>query len=362
MNDTQTDTQKTTVIKGLAIIGFIVALVVVAWLAVQAVRLIPTAFRTLASIADGLKSDDTEMDDFAITTGANVINTGETLTVSWTPQDVDGIYTFSYQCTDGVVAELPDDAGNLSTVVCDTPTPVSPDDDTVAVIFSSEKRRFVDVPYAIGFAADETDPPVVRESIITVVNPGISAADISESDDNTSDETNIATSTPLEEIPNTGLRDEPEPPLAGDTADAQPSGYTTVPVVTTTVPVSNPNGYTDLSVTFIGVGTYDSGTKTFTPRSSLEEGERGALQFAVKNIGTKTSDVWYFSATLPTDPDFTYRSNANASLKPNERQVVTLQFDNTSTAGTENIIVSVTTTGETITANNSLSKTTGITN
>src|SRR3989344_5263822 len=105
MDGAKSEDQKTAVIKALAIVGFIVALMFVAWLAVQAVRLVPVAFNTLASIANGLRNTD-EKPDFALTTGTTLVNTGETLAISWTEPGTDGAYTFSYHCTDGVVTEL----------------------------------------------------------------------------------------------------------------------------------------------------------------------------------------------------------------------------------------------------------------
>src|SRR3989338_10689916 len=124
MDGVKSEEQKTAVIKVLAIVGFIVALMFVAWLAVQAVRMVPVAFNTLASIANGLRNTD-EKDDFALTTGTTLINTGETLAISWPESGMNGAYTFSYHCTDGVVAELSDNTGTLSTLACDTDTPVT---------------------------------------------------------------------------------------------------------------------------------------------------------------------------------------------------------------------------------------------
>ena len=353
MDGAKSEEQKTAVIKALAIVGFIVALIFVAWLAVQAVRMVPVAFNTLASIANGLR-DTAEEPDFALTTDTTLINTGETLTISWTEPGTDGTYTFSYHCTDGVVAEMSENTGTLSTFVCDTDTSVTAENNTVAVIFSSEKSRFVDVPYTVGFMADGADATAKSEGVITIVNPGIDADGVATQTDTPADETGT---TPLEDIPNTGITEEPETPVVDSEPNAPSGGgYTTVPVVVTTMPVSNPNGSIDLAVSFIAVGTYDTGGQKFIARSALDEDERGAVQFEVKNIGTKTSGVWYFSAQLPTDPIFTYRSSENAALKPNERQVVTLQFDNVSRDSGKRIIVTVTGTNETTTANNSFSK------
>lgn len=343
MNETSDEAQKTTVIKTLAIIGFIVALIFVAWLAVQAVRLIPVAFNTLASIADGLRNDKETA--FTIATGTNIINIGETLTISWTKPAEEGEYVFSYQCTEGVSAEMRNSAGELISVACDTEMPLAEDDNTVAVIFSSEKSRFVDVSYTIGLIGGEGEIADERDGIITIVNPEISANGVASSDNN------VATSTTTD-----SEAEEPPTPAASVASSTEPILYRTVPTVVTMYPVSNPSGYADLAVTFIGVGTYNTSTKTFTAKSSLDEDERGALRFEVKNIGTKTSGTWYFIAGLPTDPKFTYHSPATAALKPNERQVITLQFDNVSKDSDKRITVAVTGGNDAKTANNSFTK------
>lgn len=339
MNGTSNESQKTAVIKTLAIIGFIVALVFIAWLAVQAVRLVPVAFNTLAGIANGLKEN--KEPEFAVADGASVINAGEILTISWTKLSEDGEYVFAYRCAEGVAAQIMD-SESRSAVACDVETPLAPDKNSVDVVFSSEKSRFADVSYRIGFMADDGTPTYERDDLITVVNPEIGANGI------VANETN-ATST--------SLATDTEPPAPSAVVSSTlPVQHTTVPVITTAIPVSNPSGHSDLAVTFIGIGIYNTTTKTFTTKSFLEEGERGALQFEVKNIGTKTSDVWHFIATLPTDSAFTYRSPAQAGLKPNERQIITLQFDNVSEDGNERIVVVVTGGNDAIFINNSFAK------
>lgn len=132
--------------------------------------------------------------------------------------------------------------------------------------------------------------------------------------------------------------------------------YKTVPIVVTTMPVSNPAGSSDLAVMFIGVGTYNTDTKKFVARSSLTGGERAALQFEVKNIGTKTSGDWYFSVNLPTTPTFTYSSPTEAELKPNERQVVTLQFTAPRGGSTQFVTAAVTGGNDTAMTNNYFSR------
>ncbi len=60
----------------------------------------------------------------------------------------------------------------------------------------------------------------------------------------------------------------------------------------------------------------------FTGKIKTEEA--GAIQFEVKNYGTKTSEKWTFDVKLPDGS--TYTSKKQAPLKPNERAVLTIGF------------------------------------
>ena len=55
--------------------------------------------------------------------------------------------------------------------------------------------------------------------------------------------------------------------------------------------------------------------------------EKGAIQFEVKNYGSKTSDTWEFEVSLPNGG--TYSSDEQEPLKPNERAVLTIGFPTT---------------------------------
>ncbi len=327
---------KNAIIKTLAIIGFIVGLVLAVWLAVQAVRLLPSAFSTLASIAENLRSG--EESEFTVATDKSIVNSGEPITLSWTLLRTEGEYTFSYECAEGISAEIRRANGATVSIDCDSEVTLPADENRTQVTFESEKNRFTDVRYTVRFAADKKDLSFERSALITLVNP-----DISENRPTTGGSP----------APGSGANEEPAPQTGGSQGGRGPvGGYITVPTVVTEYPVSNPNGYSDLEVTFLGVGTL-SGNR-FTKRSYLEEGERGALQFAVRNVGTKTSSEWYFSAELPTDPSFTFSSSRQDGLRPNERQIITLQFDNVSDRD-ERIEVRATGGDDTRTANNRFS-------
>ena len=132
------------------------------------------------------------------------------------------------------------------------------------------------------------------------------------------------------------------------TTPQQPTGvrYTT----TYKVPVSDPNGHTDLAVKFLGVGTIDDGK--FIKQDELDVDEIGAVQFEVKNIGTKTSTAWEFEMELPSGSDYSSK-NKQVALKPNERSVLTILFGLPGDEGKQDFSVKVTGGGDTKTSNNS---------
>lgn len=112
------------------------------------------------------------------------------------------------------------------------------------------------------------------------------------------------------------------------TTAAAPTATKPAPVQYKTVtsykkPVSDPNGHTDLSMTFVGVGSLNASQSFVVGR--LPEKGQGAIQFVVKNTGTKTSGDWTFKLDLPNGSAIT--SNVQKPLLPNESSTLTIAFE-----------------------------------
>jgi hypothetical protein len=119
------------------------------------------------------------------------------------------------------------------------------------------------------------------------------------------------------------------------------------------VPVSNPSGFTDLITTYTAIGSL-SGT-TFTPRTSFVKTSAGsAVQFNVRNVGTKTSTEWSYLIKLPDGTIVTALNQA--PLKPNERAVITHGFA-TPTTPSGTLTVTITGGGDSSLTNNSVTQT-----
>lgn len=243
MNDTSSNERNEQMVKVMAVVGFVVLVCLLAWLAVQVVRFIPTVFSSLADVFE----DNQE------------------------------------QYADNVNNE----------------------DDVVVVDDSNDQEENED-----------------NEEVA----------------DNSSN--GVATSTPTVST-TTPVVTTPKP---------APVQYKTV--TTYKKPVSDPNGKTDLTVTFVGVGQINSSGKFVV--GALPEDREGAMQFVVKNIGTKTSNDWSFEATLPNGTKM--NSKAQKALLPSESSTLTLVF-NMGDEDPHNVGASVTVIGDSNLANNSFGAT-----
>lgn len=336
--------QKESVTKSLAIIGFIAMIVLLMFVAIKLVGYLPSAFSSLASLADSVYNQDT--DELVVMTPNSVVKSGESFTLTWNEIKRPGTYSFSYECTTGATLEMRTPAGDITPVTCGTAAKLEADQTSLEVVVLTDAQRFTDIPYRIIFTpADPKLEPVITESQITIVNAAIP--------------TSTVVIPVIDEITEPSVPEtlvEPEAPTEPtDNGTTYGGGYTST--VTYGIPASDPNGYTDLSVRFINSGIIDG--NRFIPMPSLRESMNGAIQFGVKNIGTKTSAVWDFVAELPAG--MTYHSNEQEVLKPNEEAIITIGFTGADRAGLETASVTVDTDTDRSKTNNSFTTTVKIT-
>ena len=234
MNDTTNNNGGEGLTRLFAIIGLVVLICLLAWLAVQVVRYMPTAFSSLASIFD---ANQRELRD---------------RTVGGQP-----------------------------------------------VVVDEDEEE------------EDNDPVIIVE-------------------EEEEDETTGGSASPTDPTPTTPVK--PTTPTTPPTPQYQT-------VVTHTVPVSNPNGYTDLSVGFVAVGRMTNDDR-FLPNAELSSRDRGAIQFKVTNIGSKTSGDWYFRVDLPSGGSV--NSKVQRPLGPSETAILTVAFEVDNTRGNRVIEVRVT--------------------
>lgn len=316
--------------RALAIIGFALAIIVLAWLAIVIVRWLPGAFANLANLAEELNNPENHV-SLDVASSNTVVNSHTAVTISWTDLRTDGTYTFSYGCVDGVTADVRSADGAIVALQCDTAYTLPANTYALEVLFTSSHARFADVPYRITFTpADTSADSSEAGATITVVNAGVPLVD-----NGTEPETPAATTTPTTTKPSTGT-----------------VRFKYIQTPTYTIPTSDPNGYTDLAVSFLDAGTLDN-RKVYDAGSSIAQDDNGAFRFEVKNIGTKTSGTWRFVAELPSGT--TFRSELQDALRPEERATITVAFGSAEDTGTARIEVTVEGGNDVSTSNNDFS-------
>lgn len=322
----QTPEKKNSLLKTLAIAGFVAVIIFIGWLSIQFVSVVPNAFSSLASLAESINQyeETTEVaqenQSLVVTSNATLVNSGGTVDISWNTVRANGSYLFSYTCTDGIAVDLASDTG-MQNLDCATNYNIG-DTDSLTLAIDSAKNRFSDVSYTIAFIeTDKTEPSVTGNAKLTVINsdiPNLTLTDETEAEilEETFEDSE------LEEIAQEVVEEITEPtPIPSTPAPTQPAAPVYEQEFVYTIPTSDPNGRIDLASRFISTGTIVNRTFFANP---ISRNQMGAIQFEVKNIGTKTSQDWTFSFDLPTGG--TYESKIQKPLKPNERAVLTVGF------------------------------------
>lgn len=314
----------------------VTGIVIISWLVINVVNAVPGSFASLASLAESVRTFDRPSSDpvpnettLIVTSDVNVVATGETVSLAWSEANTSGSFVFSYLCTNGVTINLLDDSGTRS-LNCDTNYNLGGVTSATMSVESTDSR-YVDVPYSLAFLpTSATAPSATDEAIITVVNNALIVVTDEEVGTPAVPESPVTESAPIT-----------------PTAPATPT-FTTQ--YTYTIPVSDPNGRTDLAVRFINTG--DIANNAFIP-NLINRDSSGAIQFEVKNLGTKTSGTWTYSASLPSGGQ--YESIPQVALKPNERAVITIGFPE-SNRTTHTFVVSIDAPGDNTTINNQFSQ------
>ncbi len=305
------------------------------WLAVQIVSLMPQAFTSLASIADGVYNAN-GTPELTVSTDNSSVMSGDSFMINWTSIPGSGAYTFMYTCTDGVAVTITENTGSPTLVPCNDSVTLGNKMTSLEVMIDSERERMSDVEYAIAyFRQGEAEPVTISSNSITVINPSIPDGDTVAIDESTEGE-DESEDTPKPEVAGESTEVDPEP--EPEVSTPLPPAPTVIETVVMETPVSDPNGRTDLAVRLVAVGHLAS-NGNFIPRANVDNDARGAFQFEVRNIGTKTSTAWDFKAMLTSGTE--YDAPAQTPLKPQERVLFTLGYDNVGENGINLIGVTV---------------------
>ncbi len=343
MTNNREQQQKDGIMKSLAIAGFIGLIIVIAWLGIQLVKVLPNAFTSLASLADSVYNYDTS--DLTATSNKGTVSADESVTISWNVPARTGTFAFSYVCAEGLAVDMRDSLGAIKALSCDTNYNIG-SVSAIDIVATSEKDRFTDLRYRIDFIPSGKEEPLTSdENTITIVNASISTGGVAE--------VPVATSTPATTTPVVAEKPATSTPTTTPVVPVTPKPTTPAKPVYVQkpvygIPASDPKGFTDLSATFIGSGILVG--NTFQNNAVIDNDSTGAIQFEVKNIGTKTSNTWTYTAKLPNGE--TYTSKSQTALKPNERAVITIGFTMDDSVGVKRYDVEVSITPDSNPRNN----------
>jgi len=320
--------KKSPLMKTAAVLLFVLVIIICAWAAVRLAMFIPTGFTKLADLADTVHQYDPMTDaKLEMSASEEAIESGSIVSLDWNDLNIRGDYSFSYECIDGVSIDVRV-AGEIEKLDCEKLLYIPTDTFDLDVYISSEKSQVAYVPMTLEFTPNSGSANLDDEAVVTVTNS---------------------------DIPDRITERE-----EGETTETEPTTTTTPtePVVTWRYvePTSNPNGYTDFQVTYLGVGIVNS-NGVFVP-TTLRENQAGAFKFIVKNIGTKTSSTWNFEGELPNGTDF--ESGDQTGLRPTESATFTISFPNTGDDGVKHFGVKVYGGNDIKTANNSFTATVDI--
>lgn len=322
--------------KIITIIGLFGIIILLAWSAIQIVKLFPSAINSLASLADSVYSykPDAKAEKITINADRAIMNNGETLAIWWDNKNESGKYTFSYSCQDGIAIDMRSSGKDFVSINCGKDFELGLTD-RIEIKIDSEKSRFTQVTYTISYFKKNSDVADGTETkTISVINPKL------EEKPNTDTVTKPTTTTKPKPVTTS------EKPIVTKPTE-------TVPIYTYEIPVSNPKGYTDLLVSDLKVGTTVNGI--FVDTDHIVKNKDGAIQFVVHNIGNKTSETWTFITKLPNKLDYT--SSEQSPLKPNERAIITVSFPATTDIDLQKINVLVKTDSDKNKNNNYADKT-----
>ncbi len=338
-----TTSQKDRVTKTLAIVGFLATISIIAWLIFTTISSIPNI---VASVASLFTNDEMTLQ---IESGTTELLSGERTTITWNDVDQAGSFAFAYTCEEGLEVDLMTPEYGTQALSCDRYYSIG-ELTSVNLTARSTQNERVTLTYQVGFTPEANpDAFYPSEAFLTVTNPNLVALTDEE----------VVEDEPVQE------EETVTEPETEDTSSTQDTDSSTSTDTTTTppavqyqeeiiyaLPVSNPSGFTDLSIRLNSNG-YLRNQTTFVPSGSISRNQTGAIQFVVKNNGTRTSETWTYTAVLPNGQ--VYESPVQTALRPNEEATITLGFRPPNTSGWYDYTVDISTSRDSNRANHQIS-------
>lgn len=309
----------------LAVFGFIVLIIIGMWGSVRVAQVVPSTLSAIAAAIVSVTSIFVPANEtISVSAPSLSVMSEAPVTLAFVHENKKnkGSYSFRFSCVDGVTVKAVSSGGLQEEMLCNTSYPFTPFNNSLTIVPTSTKNRFVDVEVFIAFTPENAGTPtIIGSTVLTIENREVS----------TSPTTIPPTTTPTKPtIPTT--------PRPG-------TGTSTTYPVTPGAPVSDPNGYVDLTARVIEVGVVDKTTGVFTASSTPSRNPvnaRPAVRFAIENIGTKVSPQFMFNAVLPTYPAHIFSTpGAQQALNPGDRIEYTIGFDSVVDATQGDIVINI---------------------
>lgn len=294
------------VIKTFAVIGLVVVLVAAGWVGIRAAQHAPGALSAVLSAFDNVNLGGTDS-SVSVRVTPTVATSTSDVTITWEHNEkkADGAYTLRFDCRDELTLEYVTD-------------------DTTQTVFCNIPFNFVNVDNTLTIRPTLETPSRAETTLYIDFTPN-GESEVSE--------TGSAPLIVLNEKSNATVGPQQPGGVAGTsvtvvTPSQGPRQTQTFNFGTTTIPagVSDPNGTPDLVIRILDTGIANR-NGDFTRKDPVDEDDQVAIQFEVRNDGTKSTGEWRFEATLPTRPNRTFRSPKQASLLPGERIEYVISFD-----------------------------------
>jgi hypothetical protein len=335
-----TPERKESVIKSLALLGLFGLIILIAWLSVQIVSVLPKAVTSLASLADSVYSyDPKSAGTVKLTETPKNLTTGVPSTIRWDKPFSTGTYSFSYDCGKDVFLEIKSPESEFAGLECNKKYNLGNVDNTTLLVHK-DTTDAIDLAYTISYFKTNATTESATNSNVAGIIQGSEVA--------IGPETSVVVTVNDKPV-------SPKPTTTNTVTTPKPSlpAITPKPEITYTyaLPVSDPKGFTDLKVGYLGIGTTNT-QGNFISTGSLKKDVAGAIQFTVHNVGTKTSGDWTFTTLLPGDINYT--SKTQTQLKPNEKTTLTISFPAVSELDLQKFIFEVTTKDDKTESNNKI--------
>lgn len=302
-----------------AILGFIALLIAGLWATIQLLQLAASFAGSIATNKNGFAPlSALSQPSISIALADTEATPNTPFTVAWNGKHVsnNGTLLFTYACREGLVLKVKPSEDAEYAIPCNAPYTVPKNTTSLIVTPLLTTHEAVEVPLTVAY--NENGKTVKDVATITV--DGVIKAPLA-----------VATPIPAPVAPVA-----PASPVVPVVPAPQPVPTPALPpqkpveIVTKPVQKSDARGFVDLEARIIAVGKI-AANGAVSPRAVLAKNEPVSVTIEVLNSGTKAVRNWTFTLALPTDPAFTFTSEAQPTLYAGSKATVTISFDKAAT-------------------------------